>query len=54
MSPFPDMFSTVGNLNLPEVHTHPDSGEIAPAELRDHLVSSIEDVTFLDRVVPTW
>lgn len=39
------------DLNQPEVQTHPDGGEVAPAKLRDHLVSSVEDVTYVDRVV---
>ena len=41
------------NWNPPEVLTQPDGGEIAPAEFRNHLVSSVEDVSYLDRVVPT-
>lgn len=39
---------------VPEVQAHPDGGEISPAELGDHLVSSVEDIAYLDGVVPTW
>lgn len=43
----------IGTVNPPEVQTQPDSGEIAPAKLRNHLVSPVQCLTYLYRVVPT-
>lgn len=40
--------------NPPEVQTSPDGGEVAPAELGDHLVPPVEDVAHLDGMVAAW
>lgn len=41
------------HLNPPEVQTQPHSGVIAPPELRKHLVSFVEGVAYLNRMVST-